>query len=77
MRTFLAAVIAACVLCPAGNAQDKPMPGADRMLENCIRVLKFGEINEFEKPMKQDAVMAMGMLGDERAVPILLDLKQA
>jgi hypothetical protein len=70
---ILAAAIICCALCPAGHPQEKSQPSADPLLEKCIKILKYGQLNEFAKPMKQDAVMALGILGDDRAVPALLE----
>lgn len=56
--------------CPA---QDKTPLQSDEVLARCTKIMKFGSVNEFYKPAKADAVMALGLLGDPRAVPVLLE----
>jgi HEAT repeat protein len=73
MRTLATAIIVGCTLCAAGHTQEKLLPSADRLLEKCIKIMTYGQVNEFDKPAKEDAVIALGMLGDDRAVPGLLE----
>jgi hypothetical protein len=55
--------------CPA---QEKTEPTRETTLARCTKLLEFGSLNEFFKPTKADAVVALGLLGDQRAVPVLL-----
>ncbi len=45
----------------------------DALLAKCTKLLTYGEQQELYKPSKLDAVVTLGLLGDERAVPILID----
>lgn len=45
----------------------------DVLLAKCTKLLNYGEQQHFHKPSKLDAVSALGLLGDERAVPVLID----
>lgn len=47
--------------------------GADALLEKCVGILTYGDLNRLTKPGKADAVVALGVLGDERAVPVLVE----
>ena len=42
-------------------------------LERCSRVLKFGEVQGSGAPTKVEAVHALGLLGDPRAIPLLVE----
>jgi hypothetical protein len=56
-----------------GPAPEKPEPSRDTVLARCTKILQFGEVVEFVKPGKADAIVALGLLGDKRAVPVLLE----
>jgi hypothetical protein len=47
--------------------------GSDALLAKCAKILKYGDQLSQTKPDKVDAVHALGLLGDERAVPILVE----
>lgn len=42
-------------------------------VEKCIKILKFGIINRYDVPCKTDAAIALGLIGDERAIDVLVD----
>jgi HEAT repeat protein len=46
---------------------------SDKLFAKCVKILKYGSVNEFYKPAKADAVTALGILGEERAVPVLVE----
>lgn len=46
---------------------------ADAILEKCSKILLYGEVHGYDEPGKVDAVVTLGLLGDERAVPLLAD----
>jgi hypothetical protein len=73
MRMSVIAIFVCGALQTGGFAQEKPNSHVDMTLDRCTKILKFGQLNEFFKPMKADAVMALGLLGDQRAVPLLLE----
>jgi hypothetical protein len=43
------------------------------LLAKCTKILNYGSLNQYDKPSKGDAVIALGLLGDERAVPVLVE----
>jgi hypothetical protein len=45
----------------------------DALLAKCTKILNYGEQQHLYKPSKLDAVSTLGLLGDERAVPILVE----
>ena len=45
----------------------------DALLAKCTKILNYGEQQQLYKPSKLDAVSTLGLLGDERAVPILVE----
>jgi hypothetical protein len=56
--------------------RDKKPNVADEALASCYKILKFGEEYPRGKPSKEDAVTTLGMLGmggNERVVPLLLE----
>src|SRR2546422_9679982 len=55
------------------RAQEKQPSASDAVLAKCGKILRFGQVNEFYEPSKQDAALALGLLGDDRAVQILVE----
>jgi len=55
--------------------QDKsePASGNDAMIAKCTKILSYGSIYGYYNPKKSDAVIALGLLGDERVVPMLIE----
>jgi HEAT repeat protein len=51
----------------------QPSLADDAFLAKCTKILSYGDTINFQKPSKSDAVIALGLLGDERAVPVLID----
>jgi HEAT repeat protein len=45
----------------------------DAMLARCIKLLNYGEMVSIAKPSKVDAIAALGLMGDERAVGPLVE----
>jgi len=45
----------------------------DILFAKCTKLLNYGEQFHNYKPTKSDAISALGLLGDERAVPILVE----
>jgi len=74
MRT-LAAVFFVTVTCAPLFAQEKKQDTpADKLLEKCIDIVKNAPpVTPHDKPSKNDAIAALGLLGDERAVPVLVE----
>jgi hypothetical protein len=56
----------------AQGDQKKAESGSDKPYARCVKILKFGQLNEFYEPAKSDAEIALGLLGEERAVPVLI-----
>src|SRR5262245_28669599 len=54
-------------------AQKQRSSSGDEPFQRCVKILNFGQVHEFDKPMKTDAIVALGLFGDERAVPILVE----
>ena len=54
-------------------ADEKPPAGPADAFDRMVAVLKYGQLNSFSKPAKEDAAVALGLLGDERAVPVLVE----
>jgi hypothetical protein len=49
-----------------------PTAGGD-FFQKCIKLLNYGGELSYTKPGKRDAAVALGLLGDEKAVPILIE----
>ena len=47
--------------------------GRDAAVARCLKILNYGEAHGLAKPTKTDAVIALGLLGDETVVPVLID----
>jgi len=59
---------------PANSpAVAKPIENRDELLARLTKVLNYGSEIGLNKPGKGDAVIALGLIGDERAVPVLAD----
>ncbi|MFT3870093.1 MAG: HEAT repeat domain-containing protein [Nibricoccus sp.] len=46
---------------------------ADAVIEKCTLILTYGTTNSFDGPSKAEAAITLGLLGNERAVPVLAD----
>lgn len=58
----------------AWSQQDVQAVGSnDVLFAKCIKILNYGSDMTLNKPSKTDAVTALGLLGDERAIPVLID----
>lgn len=83
IRSFLLpAAFAAALLCPASIASAQPWPNAsaafaatapDAVFDRLKDILTYGDLNGYNRPTKADAVVALGLLGDQRAVPLLIE----
>lgn len=52
----------------------KPAEDRDALLARVTKVLNYGsEVGGYRKPSKSEAVIALGLIGDERSVPVLID----
>ncbi|MFT3783401.1 MAG: HEAT repeat domain-containing protein [Nibricoccus sp.] len=61
---------------PTATAPAAPKPGEDRdaLLARLTKMLNYGsELGSGRKPTKAEAAIALGLLGDERAIPVLAD----
>ncbi len=56
---------------PDATAKSSGATGA--AFDRCVNILKFAETTGNVEPTKTDAVHALGLLGDERAVPVLVE----
>lgn len=52
---------------PAANSTN------DALFTKCTEIIKYGERINLAKPTKADAIVTLGMLGDERAIPLLIE----
>lgn len=50
----------------------KPVAADNDMVSKCVKILTYGAVHDYFKSTKTDAVVALGILGDERAVPTLI-----
>ncbi len=50
-----------------------PSPAGSEFFQKCIKLLNYGENMSFNKPGKRDAATALGLLGEEKAVPVLIE----
>lgn len=46
---------------------------AEAFLAKCTKILTYGDSIGGSRPTKTDAVIALGVAGDERAIPVLVD----
>src|SRR5262245_32072695 len=67
----LVLVLAATCLVVAAEKKGQA-PGADPFARP-VKILRFGEVIPYYDPSKGDAVAALGLLGDERVVPVLIE----
>jgi hypothetical protein len=73
MRVVVFLLLTSCT-CLAVCAEDsKKEPVRKDAFTRCTKILKYGALNEYVEPSKDDAVVAMGLLGDERAIPLLVE----
>jgi HEAT repeat protein len=66
---------------PTANSTDVAKPdetdsGAGTLLTRCAKILVYNEVSAFDKPSKVNAFIALGLLGDEAAIPMLSDYLQ-
>lgn len=55
-------------------AAAKPAEDRDALLARLTKVLKYGsQVIGYKKPGKVDGVLALGLIGDERSVPVLVE----
>ena len=74
MRTLLSVLLATVSCSPLFSQEKKPESATDKFMEKCIEILNNAEsISTFDKPTNGDAAAALGLLGDERAVPVLVE----
>jgi hypothetical protein len=73
MRVVTPLLSVLALACLARAADEKPEAPGGGAFVRCVKVLKYGDVNEFFEPAKGDAVAALGLLGDERAVPVLVE----
>jgi hypothetical protein len=72
MKT-VALVLVLAMTCLAGAKDDKEQAPSREIFAKAVKLLKFGQTIEYYEPAKGDAVAALGLLGDEQAVPILVE----
>ena len=64
--------IAVCVLIfISATAIAAPETKLDVSIEKCVKILRFGEMYSVDLPTKESAVIALGLIGDNRVIPIL------
>jgi HEAT repeat protein len=69
-----AAILALFILAAWATADEKKSATpSDKLFAKCVKILKFGDVNQYYTPAKKDAVIALGLLGEERAVPLLVE----
>lgn len=66
-------LLAAAVSLPAQTERNPATALSDAQLARLTHLLTYGNVMEFVGPSKTSAVIALGLLGDERAVPVLID----
>ena len=72
-RALLTALLLSSALVWAATAAEpKPAASIDDMFTKCTKILSYGEVMSLSEPSKMDAVVALGILGDERALPLLI-----
>ena len=72
MRIIAPLAVLICVSRVGAEEPKNPAPGKDTFAA-CVKVLNYGQENDYYDPSRTDAVHALGLLGDERAVPILAE----
>lgn len=66
-------LIGITLICVAGAGENKSKPPSEKPFDRAVKILKFGQVNEYFGPAKGDAVAFLGLLGDERAVAVLTE----
>ena len=63
------------LMLPLVGSEDPKSPDSstDRLFERCVGILKNGELFPYSEPSRLNAVTTLGLLGEERGVPILLE----
>ncbi len=59
------------LLCVAGAGENQTQPTSEKPFDRAVKILRFGPVNDYSKPTKGDAVVFLGLLGDDQAVPVL------
>jgi hypothetical protein len=72
MKT-VALLLVLAMACLVGAKDDKEQAPNREIYAKAVKLLKFGQAIEYYEPAKGDAVAALGLLGDEQAVPILIE----
>jgi hypothetical protein len=67
------AVLVALTLSLLNAEQQKGQSSGGDPFDKCVKILKFGQVIEYDEPSKGDATTCLGLLGDERAVPVLAE----
>lgn len=70
-RVTLFTFLGAALLC--GSAPRLRAEEAASAFDRSARILKFGAVHGESAPTKVDAVHALGLLGDPRAIPLLVE----
>jgi hypothetical protein len=63
--TVILALLAAGPWVPA--EETKADTSTDKLFAKCVKLLKFGPLNEYYFPSKYEAVTTLGILGEETA----------
>jgi HEAT repeat protein len=72
MRFYIIMCVVALVSEQSHADEKKAETLGDKQLAKLVKILENGEYYSFDEPAKADAVTALGLLGDERAVPVLI-----
>lgn len=67
MKTLLMAVLVLCASTQAHGAEDTSLA----LIKKCEKIVRYGNPHEVHGPSVSDAIVALGLLGDERAVEVL------
>jgi len=74
---FLSAAAAASALAilPLRSAAAEAAEPANQeaVLERCTKILKYGDLTSMAEPSKVDAVHALGLIGNAKALPLLIE----
>ena len=70
---FAAAVFLFSAGLTTGLRAESEAAAHDAALAKCIKILNYGDLITTSRANKGDAVVALGLLGDEKAVPVLID----
>lgn len=68
-----AALLALCVTHLPSSLGAEATPDRAAVIARCVKILSYGDTHGLAKPTKVDAVIALGLLGDETVVPVLVD----